>query len=357
MDFQLPPIIIHRRLSALTVGQEIPYHIADYKFLQMWEHTKAGKGIKICVCDTGFPKEHAASGDLIGAIFDAKDFTGSKFGVNDIHGHSTHVCGIIAANNNDKGIPGGAYNAQICTAKVLGDDGSGSDKSVADGIKWGAEKGCQLINCSLGSQFPSQTILDACQYAASKNCLVICASGNEGPGKNTVGFPAGFDDVAIAVGAVDENKNIANFSSRGMSVDLACPGVRIKSTYLNGQYAELSGTSMATPWFVSLVANRLAYERISGATQVTDIKTLIELLSKTSEEAGEAGKDYEFGYGIPIPLEFYKHGIGGSPTPVPPPVQTDTYLDGFKDGVKGSYVFRPHSQGDATIGIIDSATP
>ena len=74
--------------------------------------------------------------------------------------------------------------------------------------------------------------------------MLVAAAGNNGPGENTVNYPAKYNSV-IAVGATDETDNVADWSSRGQELELTAPGVNIYSTYKGSTYGTLSGTSMA----------------------------------------------------------------------------------------------------------------
>lgn len=319
MDCQLPPFTVHKCLSVLALGDDLPYNIVDYGIDKLWLQYGAGEGVTIGVADTGYPSSHIGpGGDLEGVFLGAKDFTGEGDN-NDTHGHSTHVCGtIFASPNNGRGIGGGAWKAKGYTARCLGRNGNGSDKSVADSIRYLADMGCDLINCSLGSAEPSQLIKAACSYAISKESLPIVAAGNEGP--NTVGFPAQFDAFTLAVGAIDRSRRLAGFSSTGPSVDIVGPGVQIRSCYLNGQYAELSGTSMATPWITAVVAIRLGYERKMSQGKPVTLERIKQLLRETVDDLGKLGADPQFGMGVPRVGEFVSRGVVILPPIVVPPV-------------------------------------
>jgi subtilisin family serine protease len=340
MDFQLPPFIVHRRLTAQAIGEELPYSIVDYGLDQIWDETGAGEGVRVGIADTGYPEFHATKGDLVGVGVDAKDFTRSRSGPLDISGHSTHVSGIIAAQfQNGRGIAGAAHKCKMYWAKVLGDNGSGSDQGVSNGIIWLVDQGCHLINCSLGSSFPSEKIREACQYAKSKGSIVFAAAGNSGGGRDTVGYPAHFDELTEAVGAIDVDQLLAVFSSTGLSVDVVGPGVRIPSTYLE-DYAELSGTSMATPWITGVCANRLSNELRNGGIVTKTLGDLTALLKLTINDLGKAGRDPEYGMGVPNVREFVRAGLNGHDTP---DGECDASFVANVHGREGRFVFVPDS--------------
>ena len=198
-----------------------------------------GKGIRVCIADTGKPVHR----DLDENILFSKNFTTDETDI-DGNGHSTHVSGIV------KEI---APDASLIIAKVLTDAGSGSNATVAEGIEWCIYQGADVINLSLGSQSPSAVIKKAIDYAVSANVLVVAAAGNEGQSEeNTMGYPALWEET-LAVGSINQNLKVSSFSSSGVTGDLVAPGEKILSTWKTGNYAVLSGTSMAAP-FVSGVA-------------------------------------------------------------------------------------------------------
>lgn len=310
MIVRLPPVTIHNRLTPSEVGETLGYWIADYHLDEVAESANAGKDVKVGICDTGIAQAHLLqAGDLHGAVFAQADFTRSRHQTEDLHGHGTHVAGIIAARSqNGRGVAGVAPLAQLAIAKVLGDTGSGSDESVASGIRWCADQGCQVINCSLGGGGKSPLIQAAIDYANSMDAVVVCASGNE---SGRVGWPAA-DDNNICVGAIDARKVLAPFSNRGNEVDFVAPGVEILSTYARGGYATLSGTSMATPWISGLLA--LLLSKHNGAVDLA-VANVRKILAAASIDLGPAGKDIGYGHGVPDPRKV----IEPPEVVVPPP--------------------------------------
>lgn len=103
--------------------------------------------------------------------------------------------------------------------------------------------GADVISMSLGGAPFSQVEQEAVNYAYNKGCVIVASSGNDSSGE--VSYPAGYDNV-IAVGATDENDELAAFSNYGEKLDIVAPGVEIYST-VRGGYGEKSGTSMACP--------------------------------------------------------------------------------------------------------------
>jgi subtilisin family serine protease len=262
---------------------------------ELWKRT-TGKGVKVAVLDTGCAILHP---DLKNQIEDSADFTNSKVGPGDTNGHGTHCCGVIAAERNDVGVVGVAHNSKLLVGKVLNDYGVGSPESIAKGIMWAVEKKADVISMSFGAPVDDPKIRKAVKYAHGKGVILVAAAGNEGPGPQTVGYPGRYPEV-ISVAAVDFNRRIAKFSSRGSEVDIAAPGVDILSTYPPKNFAKLSGTSMAAPFVSGVIALKIAYERSKKTKTPPDLshESILKQIKETSFEAGQAGFDNDYGWGL-----------------------------------------------------------
>ncbi len=217
-----------------------------------WNATHGSGSVDIAIVDTGVDGDHP---DLSSKIISSADCTISANCIEvssvDDNGHGTHVAGIAGAlTNNGIGIAGTGYNTNLVSVKVLDSSGSGYYSWVANGIIWAADHGAKVINLSLGGTSPSTTLLNAINYAWNKGAVIVAAAGNSNSSQRL--YPAYYSN-SIATAATDTNDKKASFSSFGSWVDVAAPGVSIFSTYNNGDYATLSGTSMATP-FISGVS-------------------------------------------------------------------------------------------------------
>ncbi|MFF5496126.1 S8 family peptidase [Streptomyces aquilus] len=227
-----------------------------------WAAGYDGKGVKVAVLDTGVDTTHP---DLTSAVTTAKDFSGTG-STDDKAGHGTHVAATVAGSGARSGgrYKGVAPGAEILDAKVLNDDGEGTDSSVIAGLEWAAGQGAKVANLSLGQEdTPGEDPVEAAVNALAKSTgmLTVAAAGNEGPDAGTVGSP-GAAESALTVGAVDGEDRLADFSSIGptadnaLKPDLTAPGVDIVSARAaHGHmgdpaadgYVSMSGTSMATP--------------------------------------------------------------------------------------------------------------
>ena len=264
---------------------------------EAWAKGYTGEGVVVAVLDTGVDYNHedlknniwTNSGEIANNGKDddgngyIDDFYGWNFNGNnnntiDVDGHGTHVSGTIAGENNGFGVTGIAYDAQIMPVKVLDDSGSGSNTAVADGIYYAVDNGANVINLSLGGSVPSPDVEEAVKYASDRGITVVMAAGNSGGAMPL--YPASYADrYGIAVGAIDEDKNLANFSNRAGSDPLTyvtAPGVDIYSTLPDNKYESYSGTSMATPHIAGVVALMLS------ANPDFDSKLIRQTLEETS---------------------------------------------------------------------------
>lgn len=275
------------RISVAADTQD--WGISKVKAPTSWSTGLSGQGVKVAVVDTGVATNHPDLKVAGGASF--VSYTSSY---NDDNGHGTHVAGIIGAENNGTGTIGVAYNADIYGVKVLESSGSGNLSSIIAGIDWSVANDMDIINLSLGTSVGSTALKSAVDRAYQSGAVVVAAAGNSGNSAgtgDTVNYPAKYDSV-IAVGATDRYDRRASFSSTGPTVEIAAPGAAILSTYLNGQYSTLSGTSMASPYAAGILAlYKQKYPSYSNAQ-------LRQLLINKSIDLGPAGRDTHFGYGL-----------------------------------------------------------
>ena len=213
-DAGLPPVVVEQvvadmaGLQAAATQERIDWGSKLHDLPAAWRRTR-GSGIRVAVLDTGVDADHP---DLVNAIEATQDFTGD--GVEDVHGHGTHCAGIIAARRNNVGFVGVAPECQLLIAKVLGNNGSGSNSDIASGVNWAVDSGADIISMSLGGPNSDGSLFRAIHRALMENKIVVCAAGNEGSMfQNSIGYPGRYGSV-ISVGAHDQNGNPAGFSSR-----------------------------------------------------------------------------------------------------------------------------------------------
>lgn len=224
-----------------------------------WGITRVGSGVgtgtgKIAwVIDTGIDQDHPdlnVNTNLSYSVFT----TGRDATPDDGNGHGTHVAGTIAAIDNEIGVIGVAHGATVVAVKVLDSRGSGSYSGVIKGVDYVAGKGKSgdVANMSLGGPV-SQALDDAITRASAKVKFAL-AAGNDGADANN-SSPARVNGTNIyTISAIDVNDKFASWSNWGNPpVDYAAPGVGVKSTWKDGGYNTISGTSMATPHVAGLL--------------------------------------------------------------------------------------------------------
>ncbi|QLG47944.1 S8 family serine peptidase [Natrinema halophilum] len=230
---------------------------------QAWETTRGSQDVVISVVDQGVQYDHPALegvvDDRIGEDFVDND--GDPYpGRDEFHG--THVAGIATGGTDDGTGHAGISDCSMLSVRALDQTGQGAITDVADAIQWSADADADIINLSLGVQGSFQTLRSACQYAADRGVLLVGAAGNQGV--NRVFSPAS-EETVLAVSALNSDDSLASFSNTGPEIDLAAPGNQIVSSVTGGDYARLSGTSMAAP-VVSGVAG-LALSAHSGLSR------------------------------------------------------------------------------------------
>jgi subtilisin family serine protease len=247
----------------------------------------------------------------------------------DGHGHGTHVAGTIGALDNGFGVVGVAPGVRLWAVKVLTNYGTGTTAQVIAGIDYVAEHAdeIEVANMSLTARGESLIMDQAIAGAVASGVTFSLAAGNAASDVDNY-HPAGHPD-AITVSALadfdgepgglfegtacrdDEDDTLIYFSNYGPGVTVAAPGTCILSTYLDGRYATMSGTSMAAPH----VAGAAAILASSGDKTPTAIKTA--LLA-----AGNDNWVDDSGDGIQEPLLDLRDGSLFNPTMLPgtPPI-------------------------------------
>lgn len=239
-----------------------------------------GRGKTAWIIDTGIDFTHP---DLNVDSARSRSFITGQPSARDENGHGTHVAGIIGARNNNFGILGVASDASLVSLRVLEKDGMGTVGAVIDALAYVNQNGKagDVVNFSAGED-TILTILDReIQNTAAKGIYIAIAAGNENKPASDYSPGRANGTNIYTVSAIDSLDNFAGFSNYGNDVlDYAAPGVNIVSTWLDGQYAKVSGTSMATP-------------HVAG---------LLLLVGKNIKSSGTANNDPD---GVPDPIAHY----------------------------------------------------
>ncbi|MEK7579739.1 MAG: S8 family serine peptidase [Patescibacteria group bacterium] len=296
--------------SRVMPSDQTPWGIETVYNNSLVVSTQGGEGIKVAVLDTGVLKSHP---DLKNRVKECKDFSNPRFPVkdgacDDKNGHGTHVSGtILADGGTDKlGIYGVAPEASLFAYKVCGNDGSCWADDIAVALKTAADSGANIVNLSLGSDSDSSLIREAVGYAISKDVLIIAAAGNDGPYSLSIDYPAA-NVAVVAVGAIDKDLAVPDWSSRGNNLnslvyiveekdmEFGAPGVGVESTWKNGGYTVLSGTSMSSPHIAGLAAK--LWQGL--APEGEKAKATRDLLHQSAKDIWTPGDDDATGFGLP----------------------------------------------------------
>ncbi|MFI2643617.1 type VII secretion-associated serine protease mycosin [Streptomyces sp. NPDC018610] len=276
---------------------------------QLWRTTK-GKGVTVAVLDTGVEADHP---DLAGNVLPAKDLIGFGAGPGDRDWarHGTAMAGIIAGHGHGPGdadgVMGLAPEAKILPVRVILEDGDPArararttrGSALADGIRWAADHGADVINLSLGddsdSAHPEPAEDEAVQYALKKGTVVVASAGNGGDKGDHISYPAAYPGV-IAATAVDRYGTRAAFSTRRWYAAVSAPGVDIVIADPDHRYYEGWGTSAASAFVSGAVA---LIEAAHPGLTPAQIKKLLE---DTARDAPVGGRDDSRGFGMIDPV-------------------------------------------------------
>lgn len=244
---------------------------------------------KVCVIDTGYLLSHA---DLPNTGVSGFSFSGHGTWNTDGNGHGTHVAGTMVALNNADGVVGVLPSAKagVHIVKIFNNSGNWTTASnLIQAIQSCKDAGAKVVNMSLGGGSSSVTEQTAMTNFYNGGMLLIAAAGNSG--NTSLSYPASYDAV-VSVAAVDSSRNLASFSQRNAQVELAGPGVGVNSTWNNGGYNSISGTSMASPHVAGVAALVWSNHPQCTAPQIRSA------LNRTAQDRGTAGRDTSFGFGI-----------------------------------------------------------
>ncbi len=254
---------------------------------RVWQQGIVGNGVTVAVLDSGVAADldlDPANRILASVNFADKRDTNDPL---DPGGHGTHIAGIIAGNGSRSGgeFVGIAPQANIVDVRVLGSTGSGRISSVVRGIEWvlahRAAYNIRVVNLSFGAPatlpYRADPMSAAVEIAWRRGLVVVAASGNGGPARDTVVTP-GIDPYVITVGATDDRGTIGRgddmlawFSAWGSrdsnaKPDLVAPGRRIVSLRVPG-----SALDTLFPERVVVAQNGATYFRLTGTSMATAI--------------------------------------------------------------------------------------
>ncbi|MFJ7209546.1 type VII secretion-associated serine protease mycosin [Streptomyces sp. NPDC098789] len=337
--------------AAADAIRDRQWNLTALRAEEAWGTTQ-GNGITVAVLDTGVDATHP---DLAGQVLEGTDLVGmgASRGDRAWARHGTAMAGVIAGHGHGpdrrQGVFGIAPQAKILPVRVIleeGDPGRAKAReskggALAEGIRWAADHGADVINMSLGDDSQSAhheaAEDEAVQYALAKGVVVVASAGNGGEQGDHTSYPAAYPGV-IAVTAVDRKGAKAPFSTRNWYATVSAPGVDIVIADPDRGYYEGWGTSAAAASVSGVVALvRSAHPELAPA----QIKKLLE---DTASDAPRGGRDDARGHGLvdpvaalqaadaltadsiaPTPVPATGRYFGPGPEPVRPPARHGRY--------------------------------
>lgn len=253
-----------------------------------WQYSR-GAGVVVAVLDSGVQLNHPA----LAAVWTVEryDFVDDDDNPQVITagatalaiGHGTHVAGIVHLV---------APDARIMPLRVLDNQGRGDIFQLAEAIIYATTHGAKVINMSLGTNEASDLLDDITQWATSRGVTVVAAAGNLNTKERQ--YPAASSCV-LAITALNERQQKADFANYGSWIALAAPGVSIYSSLPPDGYGWWSGTSMATPWAAGQAA------LIYSLNAQLDVRQIAELMVGTAQSVDGANPKFrgKLGAGLP----------------------------------------------------------
>ncbi|MCU7730627.1 S8 family serine peptidase [Actinoplanes sp. KI2] len=241
-----------------------------------------GEGVTVAVLDTGIDTTHQ---DLRGATLPG--YNTVRKGPSDSldnGGHGTGIATLIAGRGHGSG---DGLLGVAPRSKVMAVTPSDDPVYAAEGIRWAVAHGAKVINMSFALSVGGDVMQKAVDEAVAADVVLVAGSGNE---HQAVGLPAGLRGV-LAVGAVDRNNKVADFSNYGKELDLVAYGTQIPAARPNNTYTVVKGTSDSTALVSGVAALiRARYPDMSAAE-------VVDRLTRTATDRGAKGRDDYYGYG------------------------------------------------------------
>jgi len=262
----------------------VSYHVTTVHLPEAWDLAHGDPTITIAILDSGVDATHP---DLAAQLLPGWNFWDNNGDTHDVFGHGTEVAGVASATtDNETGVAGAAWGCTLLPVRVTNSDGYASLFAILQAVTWAVDSGARVINLSFEGIHSSTALASAFAYARGHGCLVVAAGGNSGVYDATADQPN-----VLSIAATDAADDHPAWASLGPYIDLAAPGVAIRTTARGGGTATVSGTSFASPLVAGIAALLL-----SAAPDLTPAE-LEAVLESTAADLGAAGRDATFGAG------------------------------------------------------------
>ena len=393
--------------SSPEAGETIEWNVAQVHAPEVWALGYKGAGVVVAGADTGYQWDHPAlkakyrgwngaanhNYNWHDAIHDSSGNpcgNDSPFPCDDF-GHGTHTMGTIVGDDGGVNQIGVAPSAKWIGCRNM-DAGAGTPDRYTECFQWfiaptdlsgqnpDPTKAPDVINnswgCTTGEGCTDPTILQTVvESVRAAGIEVVVSAGNSGPSCSTVSEPAAIYEASFSVGATDASDDIASFSSRGpvtidgsgrLKPDISGPGVNVRSSVPTNSYEFLSGTSMAGPHVVGVVALALSGhpELIGNPDGIEPLLTASALPRTTSESCGGIPGDQipnnTYGWGRVDALSIFTSDLAVTQTDAPDPTLVGvpvTYTITVTANGPGSAIDVQVSEGLTLTATVDSATP
>lgn len=254
------------------------------------------RAVTVAVLDTGLDYSNAM---FLSRAISTKsyNFAGHNNIITDIHGHGTHVSGIITDATPS--------NVQLMMLKIANNEGYSSLLTIRTALQYAVKQKVDVINMSVGFisvQAEKCTYLDKIiDRAFKKGIPIVAAAGNNAVDVSYC-YPA-CNKKTIAISALNQKEQLAYYSNRGKGIDFCAPGSEIVSAKAGGDMVSMSGTSMAAPY----ISAAIAYLKMMQSNLSVD--GVYQELKIYCKDLGSAGKDISYGWGCPILTGLFHTGI------------------------------------------------
>ena len=303
-----PDTISASSVSDDKYGQQ--YYHDKIKDAYMWEAGYTGKGVKVCVIDSGISTTSEAFKNTVSYI----DFTGT--GIEDRTSHGTDVAGVIAAPADGEGIVGVAPEAELYIAKVADLSHSYPASNIYRAYRWAIDNDVDIVNMSYGSPFQGYeypTEKGFMEEMYRNGIVPVTSAGNDSTSHPAT--PAIYKPV-ITVAACKQDDNLTDFSNYNSPgdgiydkwIDVCVPGENILTTGTGDSYHAVRGTSLAAPIVTGILA--LLHEtpavRCTGdVSEYDDMKSALKSVTTDKYYASNSANGYGVQGGIDLSLSPY----------------------------------------------------